>query len=216
VQADIDSKVLRRKKIVVILAIFVVFGWLFSIDRHQAITYSPTDGLAMMQDYAKKAENEGVIWSAVHGGIVTPGEFVTYGVYSKGRPIPLVIQKIRFTKGTLPLLRFAIRIVGKYPENPRLSLRAIGVDDSMKYSKYLNLNDGRSGFSSFESEEEFADMRILRETIENLPPNTYLRSGSNFYAVQLGKEVRVYSENEFPEELLAARQALDSMNTPEP
>ena len=59
-------------------------------------------------------------------------------------------------------------------------------------------------------------MRKLRETIKKLPPNTYLRSGSNFYAVQLGNEVRVYSETEFPNELLAARRALDSMNTPEP
>ncbi|MEI7987090.1 MAG: hypothetical protein WCI55_15815 [Armatimonadota bacterium] len=58
-------------------------------------------------------------------------------------------------------------------------------------------------------------MRKLRETIKKLPPNTDLRSGSNFYAVHLGNEVRVYSENEFPEELLAARQAIDSMNTPE-
>ena len=48
------------KLIGILLPVLAIFVWLFTIDRHPFISYHPTNGMAMLGEYAALAEKEDI------------------------------------------------------------------------------------------------------------------------------------------------------------
>ncbi len=202
----------RRFKLTIgTLMLVAIFGWLFAIDRHPEIPYYPTDGLAMMKEYADHAWEDGADWRSTE--VQSPSKTITSGNTIPNGGTMLVIEKIDYKKGTPAIIRKIFSLVGRGYQRPSVSFRSEGVDSQGKYHELRNESGGGSGFSTFIDSKDSAELRKLRASLKTLPPNGHIRFGVDFYVIQLGEEVRVYDAKAFPPELMPAKLEIDSFES---
>jgi hypothetical protein len=163
----------------------------------------------MEQEYWKLAIKAGADWKDSSGRIKLPSEVINSGPAWDKIKKPLIIQKISYHKGSPEIIKRLYRLFGKSPNEPYIDSATVGIDQELKYSKVNFLLRSSSDFSPFGSDTDWADFRELRSKLDNLPPNSPIRLGNDFYVVQLGTEVRVYSKERFPVELAVARSQID-------
>ena len=191
-----------KKKRIVFAILFtlvcVTFVWHSRMDRKPFVKYNPTDGMAMIRDFASRSSLKDYFESDFHdrstGREITPSDILrnTEGAITDNTSIftflVAVSNKSLVSDQAVEYLgRVGISARASYLDEAGL---AIFPDAICHYMSSKELGFSSSGDHAGPL---FSRVNLWKRQLGVLPPNDRIHVDEDFIALQIGSEVRIYS-----------------------